>query len=189
MSALQKNDASHKLTLALNIRPDSPTLLSHVSIDMKRLLYLVMSHEVPPHTTIRIHMAFPTSNGRSYEESSELQFGPLRRQLFLLLSDVLDAWESYAPRSTSDGGILPKVIMNGQCELVSASYSEYPARPHTTVTNRHQHLSKSEIVRRGYRMAAGFCQYDHMYPGPAVASDSIYGLWHSLLYMGWADWE
>jgi hypothetical protein len=174
-------------TVLLNLELEEAATLDSVRIDMKGLLCLLRRAQFPSDAEIRIDMAFPKGGGL-YRDTVHFKCERLRKELFLVLSDMIDTW----PNDISKAGSLslPTVTMNWRGALISASYPATRTAPGFSVKNRHQRLSNHEVMQRGYRMAARlfYRQDEEGFKRDVHNLDTLVGVWTDLVEVYWEDW-
>ncbi|KAH4080451.1 hypothetical protein HBH46_229970 [Parastagonospora nodorum] len=182
---LSQSLTSAHIKITLRVSTTTRTTLDQVRIDIKGLLCLIRHERLGRKISIEIALSCPR-DGSMHEEVVMLSLQDLQKRAFLLLFDVLAAFD-LNEEATIDS---PSVWINGKGTLLDASYPETPSTAKFSVANRHARLSQEEVDTRGYRMGAAVwnsCGYIPRSFKRTKDRYPLWALWRDLQRYHWSD--
>ncbi|EAT81294.1 hypothetical protein SNOG_11586 [Parastagonospora nodorum SN15] len=182
---LSQSSTSAHIKITLRVNTTTRTTLDQVRIDIKGLLCLIRHERLGRKISIEIALSCPRDGGM-HEEVVMLSLQDLQKRAFLLLFDVLAAFD-LNDEATIDS---PSIWINGKGTLLDASYPETRSTAKFSVANRHARLSQEEVDTRGYRMGAAVwntCGYIPRSFKRTKDRYPLWALWRDLQRCHWSD--
>ncbi|KAI5375235.1 hypothetical protein J4E82_006103 [Alternaria postmessia] len=182
-------------TIILEIAPAEVIALSAVRVNINHLMYYLTYPHFHPESIIRLTLTPPPSTGAP-QQITTISMKKLQRQLFLLLSDIIqETIEEHTESLKTSTNFAPALSnqMNPYCDFWIDGYGKLLhavfEEDKTTVNFRYGKLSMKELGVLGYSRAAGLESMVEAYVLESEMEDTDFYYQKVILRWGWLRWQ
>jgi hypothetical protein len=182
-------------TIMLEIAPAEVIALSAVRVNINHLMYYLTYPHFHPESIIRLMLTPPPSTG-AHQQITTISMKKLQRQLFLLLSDVIqETIEEHTESLKTSTNFAPALSnqMNSYCDFWIDGYGKLLhavfEEDKTTINFRYGKLSMKELGVLGYSRAAGLESVVEAYMLESEMEDTDFYYQKVILRWGRLRWQ